>query len=135
MGMQEALPHILMVEDNLALCQGWSELLELLGYRISCCQQAQDALRLLEGDAAFDLVFSDYYLPDMNGVDFIRQARHLRPALPAVVLTGSRENFIENAVETLGDASILYKPLNIEALEAEILRLCGSAPDEPSTQG
>lgn len=114
---------ILLVEDDLDLCQGWGEIFELLGYEHVAHQRG---LRALEDEAAIassDLIVTDYYLPDINGADLIKRLRERRPDLPAILLTGSRELSVVKAVEQIGDCELLHKPLNIDDLEKKIERM------------
>ena len=88
--MSSAPLRILLVEDN----PGDARLLREMfhserpgSYRITHLTRLTDALRNLTlGDV--DIVLLDPGLPDANGLDSVRQVRHIAPDVPLVVLTG-----------------------------------------------
>jgi CheY-like chemotaxis protein len=116
--------RILMVEDDVRLCTGWAEVFEVLGYDLRCYQRSLEALLDVESIQRCDLVITDYYLPDLNGVHLIERMRAFRPGLPAILLTGSREIGVMRAIKQLPHCVVLHKPVNIDELEHRILELC-----------
>lgn len=119
--------RILLIEDDLDLCQGWSDIFDLLGYEYFTHQNGRKALADEKAISRCNLVISDYYLPDLNGVELIRRLRAIRPELKAIVLTGSREPAVVSDVQQCRDCELLYKPLNIETLENAIAKILGLA--------
>lgn len=113
-----------MVEDDADLCSGWEDLFNLLGYRVDCFNRSLDALGEPDAIRDCDLLITDYYLPDLNGVELIRRCRALRPSLPAILLTGSKEDTVMSAARHLDDCRVLHKPVNIEDLDRQIRVLC-----------
>jgi DNA-binding NtrC family response regulator len=93
-------------------------LLELRGYKVRTYLRALDLLDEIDGIRADDTVVTDYYLPDMNGVDLLKRIRFERPRVRALLLTGSREiGVVKSARAALSDCTVLYKPVDLEALE------------------
>ncbi len=117
---------ILLIEDDLHLCRGWVEVLELLGHEVEYSQRAEAVLQNRERLNHADLVISDYYLPDLNGVELIQKIRDLRPEIPVILLTGSREQMIQEAVTALNQCLLLHKPIGIDDLEQGIWKLCAA---------
>lgn len=114
---------VLLVEDDLDLREGWTDVFDLLGHELHAFQGAYDALVELQvGDA--DVLITDYYLPDLNGLDLARRVREENATLPIVVLTGSREPEIMRGVMSVPGAELLYKPVSFDALEGVLQRLC-----------
>lgn len=114
---------VVLVEDDHALARVWKTLFEMLGYRITCFHTSAELLRQQEQLARADVIISDYYLPDMNGVELIREIRNSQPSLPAILLTGSHEKFISEAVQNIPNCHILYKPLDIADVEAKLAEI------------
>jgi FixJ family two-component response regulator len=111
---------IVMIEDDQDLRDGWSDLFEMLGYDCQVFQHGQD---FLEDKTALDrctLLITDYYLPGLNGVELIRKFRELKPEAAALLLTGSRENFIAESLRPIPNSALMHKPLDIEEIEAHI---------------
>ena len=93
-------------------------LLELRGYTVRTYLRALDLLDEVHRVRADDIVVSDYYLPDMNGVELLKRIRFERPRVRAVLLTGSREVGVMKAVRaSISDCTVLYKPVDFQVLE------------------
>lgn len=112
--------RIILVEDDADLAAGWGEVFDLLGFRYSIFQQGQKAVADEPAVQSCDLLITDYYLPDINGVDLVKKLRKLRPDLRAIVLTGSRELSVVDSVRQLGNCHLLHKPVSIDDLEKKI---------------
>lgn len=124
---KKSVPKIFLVEDDAELCQGWADVFDLLGYPFRSHQNGRAALLDEEGIRSSDILITDYHLPDINGVDLVKRARAVHPEMQSIVLTGSRENAVAEAVREAGNCALLHKPIDIDALENEILRLLGQA--------
>lgn len=81
--------EILILDDNEAVASMLGEMLDVLGYRPTCCLDPVEALRIL-GARAFDLILSDVHMPGMEGDEFYRRLLDSRPELArrVVFLTG-----------------------------------------------
>jgi two-component system phosphoglycerate transport system response regulator PgtA len=114
---------ILLVEDDLSLLEGWKDLFDLLGH--SCAPFSRGLAALANRSAILDceLLISDYYLPDLNGVELIKRIRAINPAIRVILLTGSRDRGIAEAVGRIERCQLLHKPINIEDLERAIDQL------------
>ena len=108
---------LILVDDNADFVMSMRMLLELRGYDVKVYLTAHEFLR----DAAHldeaDVLITDYYLPDMNGIEVVKRARARHPGLMAILLTGSREDSVTRAARAIRDCRVEYKPLPYEALE------------------
>jgi CheY-like chemotaxis protein len=116
-------PSVLLVEDDHALARVWKTLFEMLDYNIVCYHMGTELLREWDKVNHYDVIITDYYLPDINGVELIKEVRERTPGLPAIVLTGSQEKFIQDAVREISNCHILYKPLNMSDIEAKLAEI------------
>lgn len=81
--------HILLVDDEKSVREMVTKLLKHLGYEVADFSYAEEALVLLENsDTHFDLIMSDYDMPDMNGIDFLLQFAAKQPGAKAILMTG-----------------------------------------------
>jgi DNA-binding NtrC family response regulator len=114
--------NVVLVEDNPDLVESMRVLLELNGCSVRTFFRARD---LLEWGAlgADHIVVTDYYLPDMNGVELITRLRRRHPGLRAMLVTGSREDLILRSARTLPNCELLFKPVDCEDLCRRIERL------------
>jgi CheY-like chemotaxis protein len=106
-------PHVLILDDEEVHRQTLAEVLTGGGIRVTACDSAHTALEALRRPTRFDLILSDVMMPGMNGLEFARAARALRPEVPLVLVTG-RESGLE-LVEGAG-AFALLKPYSAEGL-------------------
>jgi len=108
---------LVLVEDNADLAASMRLLLELRGYDIDCYLNAQALLQKEATIEDADVVISDYYLPDLNGIELIKRIRAYRPAIKAILLTGSREQSIVDAARAIPGCRVEFKPLDYESLD------------------
>ncbi len=106
--------RILIIEDD----EGVRQLLEDIlteEYDTASAQRGSEALNLLRDDS-FSLMIVDLRLPDINGMDIIRQAKRISPHTVSLVITGYGS--IESAVEAtkLGVYNYLTKPFSRDQL-------------------
>jgi DNA-binding response OmpR family regulator len=124
--MAEKKARIVFVEDDKDLCEGWLDIFEYLDYELKIYQKALPALADIETIGKYDLLITDFYLPDLNGVELLKRLRESLPDMPALILTGSREKGITAEARTIPHCKIVYKPVGIDELEASIKSLLNS---------
>lgn len=75
----------------------------------------------------YNVVFTDLTMPEMNGIDLIKEAKKVNPNLPIVVITGYGS--IDNAVNAMkeGSTDFITKPFSIE----DILKIINRIKAEP----
>lgn len=125
-------PTVMVVEDDEALRESVSELLEDVGYATSCCANGQVALDRLRSSADKPgLILLDLMMPELNGWQF-RDEQLKDPALrqiPVVVMTASRD------VRDVSANEIVYKPLKLDRLLEVIRRHSSQGSAPPATAG
>ncbi len=112
---------ILIVDDDVAIRDGCAQVLLKSGYDIKESENGKDGLEKIE-HYDFDLLLIDLKLPDINGLDLIRQVRERDISVPIVVITGY--GTIQNAVEAmrLGANDFLPKPFEPDELRLVVKR-------------
>ena len=110
--------RVLLVEDEDSVANMVGEMLHELGYDVLRAASAAGALRLLEAERDFLLVFSDMVMPGrMGGMELAREVSRRRPDLPVVLTTG----FSEAAAQAREQGfRLLMKPYRIEALSSAL---------------
>jgi PAS domain S-box-containing protein len=114
--------RILVVEDNPDVGAFATQLLAELGHETRHAANADEALRLIEEEEEFDLVFSDVVMPGMSGIQLGQELRRRRPGL-RVVLTSGYSHVL--AQEGRHGFELLHKPYSVESL-TRILRSAAS---------
>lgn len=79
---------VLLVDDDSLVSMNTANMLIDLGHTALEVLSAAEALELLECGEKFDVVLTDYAMPDMNGLDLANRIRQIMPALPIVLATG-----------------------------------------------
>ena len=110
--------HILVVEDERALCETIVRSLRRLAYSVDFCYDGDKALALL-GVERYDLVLLDLNLPEVSGFQICRAVKQ-RSALPVLVLTSRDQMRDEVHALELGADEYLTKPYRKERLLARI---------------
>ena len=113
---------ILIVEDEPFQREMLSDVLMKEGHRVQEAENGEKALRLL-GAGYFDLILLDLRMPDMNGLEVLREAKRLNPETDAVIITAF--GTIETAVAAMkaGARDYITKPVDLEELFLLIQRI------------
>jgi len=81
--------RVLFVEDDQDQLATIPRVLGKLGYEVTGCATALEALRALdENPYAFDAVLTDFDMPEVNGVEFARRIMAEHPGLPVIMISG-----------------------------------------------
>jgi CheY-like chemotaxis protein len=110
--------RVLIVDDQFEIAQFLAEMLKLVGYETVCETSPQRALHRIEEDI-FDVVISDFKMPEMSGSEFFSAATELRPGLVNrfIFLTGDLSNMeTETKLAALG-VPCLGKPFRLATVE------------------
>src|SRR5271167_3114849 len=108
--------RILVVDDDAAVRWVTVECLREAGYRVAEADGGRAALTLLEREDPCDLVVMDHVMPGLSGQDTVRLARHARPELKVLFLSGHA------AWGEAGGDIWLQKPFKTQALAEAVLR-------------
>jgi PAS domain S-box-containing protein len=79
---------ILAVDDDALVLMNTTALLEDLGHKVIEASSAREALAILEGDDAVDLLITDHAMPQMTGAQLIAEVGQRWPNLPLILATG-----------------------------------------------
>ena len=86
--ISQGMANILLCDDDHDVRRFLSELLKSDGYTVHEASTPEGAFRILEDGAAVDLLIVDYAMPEINGMEIIRQAWRKRPSLRTLLITG-----------------------------------------------
>jgi PAS domain S-box-containing protein len=113
---------ILVVDDNRSIVELLTQLLEQAGAEVGPCLCTEDVLQAIRSDPdAWDLLVTDFDMPDMDGGQLARAARALKPDLPVLLCTGAPGPHLErHRHQPLFDA-IIGKPATPASVTAGAL--------------
>jgi CheY-like chemotaxis protein len=111
---------ILVVDDNLSFLKIMRRLFNKAGHMIVAVDSAEEAEHILRYDEKISLIITDLKMPWLNGLDFCRWVKTLKPDLKIYALSGCVNNFDMNEIENAGFDGVYQKPISKANLE-EIL--------------
>lgn len=116
--------QILVVDDEPLMCRSLSTTIQRLGYEATSVGSGKEALRQLERCPS-RLIFSDMRMPGMDGLEFLRRVKAVRPEALVVVMTAYGS--VETAVQAMkaGATDFLMKPFSMTKVEEILDRMLG----------
>jgi PAS domain S-box-containing protein len=122
---------ILLVEDDELVRRHAESQLGSLGYGVIAAATGPQALEVLRGNAAVDLLFSDVVMRGgMNGPELAQAARRLRPGLPVLFTSGYTEDAILHQGRLGAGVDLLNKPYRRDELAAKLRQVLAGAGDD-----
>jgi len=113
--------HILVVDDEPLVCQTVQMLLQDDGYVVEKAKSGAEALALFE-PGKFDMIFTDYFMPEMKGDQLAAAIKKRSPKQPVVMITAFPEKLTSSDCPLGGIDSFICKPFEVETLRAAIAR-------------
>jgi len=111
--------HLLFVEDDPLIRRALAEGLRAKGHRVREADGVGAAKASLSNET-YDLVVTDWRLPDGSGFDVMADLDAIQPGIPVIVVTGHAS--VELAVEAMRRGAFTYveKPVDTDALDAHV---------------
>src|SRR4029077_9123823 len=115
-----ARPLLLVVDDEPPVLKIVERLATRAGFEVVSCGSGAEAMRTLARRPA-DLAMVDLRMPDVNGLDLLRQIRSSHPGCEVILMTGYAA--VDSAVEAikLGAREYLTKPFDVERLRQVLI--------------
>ena len=128
MQAEESLPHgqgrLLLVDDEPMLVRLGYSVLTQLGYDVTAYTSSVSALAAFQAAPHhFDLVITDYTMPQMTGDALTRALRRLRPDIPIILETGFSHTIDAEQAAALGIDAFLLKPWTVRELARTIAQV------------
>jgi CheY-like chemotaxis protein len=121
----------MIVDDNGLGLAARKSVLEELGYRTTGFSCALEALAQL-ASGEFDLIITDYRMPNMNGIEFIGLARERKPLVPIILLSGFADSLGLDERNTGADAVIQKSANEVTHLLRTVNKLLRRTPRKPA---
>jgi PAS domain S-box-containing protein len=119
--MPRGSERILLVEDNDDMLEVTSAMLTTFGYRVVCARNGTEAIRILESDQEFELLFSDVVMPNgPNGVELAREAKRRKGKIKILLTSGYAGDVLARH-GAADEFPIIHKPFRMPEL-AQCLR-------------
>jgi DNA-binding NtrC family response regulator len=122
-------PHLLFVDDENLLHNLFERLFTRNGFEVTCCSSAIQAIELLKSEK-FDLVVTDFMMPDMDGFSLLGHIRENYPTTRVIMVTAHAN--VQHAVRMMQHGAIDYIPKPFTA--ADLVERVKSSLSKPIEQ-
>jgi len=109
-------------EDQLEMMKG---ILERIGFEAQTTDNPQQALEMIQKQA-FDLVFIDLIMPEIDGTDLCEQIKRIRPETGIYAYSGHAHLYSPDQLERAGFAGTINKPATMHEIEKALGRSMGA---------
>ncbi len=127
------MAHILLVEDSDALRMVMRTYLEADHLRVLEASDGKSALLICEKLPAIDLIITDQNMPELNGMDMLREIRKIPQyaKVPVIFHTTENDKEMKREAEALGVTGWLVKPAGPKNLKVLIHKILSSTSPAP----
>jgi len=109
------MAKILVVDNNLDMCQIISDILKEGGYTVNISYNGEDALRKIKKDH-YDLIVLDYRLGGISGLVVLEKALQIIPSLKIIMISAFGSDSTKAKARELGAFDFIDKPFDIKIL-------------------
>lgn len=120
---------ILLVDDEEMARRPLIVQLNRMGYQegkdLFVAADAPQALEIYRKNPDIHIIVSDFYMPGMDGIDFLLEARNLNPEIPVILMTGNGDDVEARAKEVFGQERFMFlrKPFQFSVLKEAMDKL------------
>jgi CheY-like chemotaxis protein len=116
--------RILIVDDEDMLVELNKQRLCRLGYEVVATTSSMEALAIFRKEPhTFDLVITDYTMPNLTGIDLAVELLKVRATVPIILCTGQSDTISLEKTKQIGIREFLMKPLTIRELAQAVRRV------------
>ena len=101
-------PKILFLDDDYLLIKAVELITRSLNYEFYLCNSVKEA-RLLLRTTDFQVIFSDYHMPECNGVDFLKETSFFSPKAIRILVSASLGDELGSAALKNGQVHNFFK--------------------------
>ena len=117
--MEEAMPRVLVVDDEPNAVELLTEFLTAKGYEVIAASNGEEALRRLQEDRPH-LILLDVRMPRMDGLEVLRRVREIDQAVGVIMVTAVHEEETGRRALQMGAFDYITKPLDLKYLEQSL---------------
>lgn len=129
--MAETLPTVLIVDDERLYCDLLGAILSRSGYEVLIAVSGREGIKLFQQRRPrFTLL--DLRLPDIHGIEVLREIKKIDPQAAVMVLTNWGTDFLESQARQLGVKDFFSKKMTLDTIMASIEGAPAQAVGAPS---
>ena len=123
------MPRILVIDDNDEFKKMTCEILKNEGYEVLSASSGKDGVKLCRGQPV-DLIVTDLLMPDMDGIETIRELRSTSPDSKVIVVSGggtagSGDEYLESVQVMFDIKHTFSKPFDMDQFLQAVKELVG----------
>jgi two-component system, chemotaxis family, chemotaxis protein CheY len=125
---------ILVIEDDARISKVIQTFLVKDGHRVDLANNGDKGIRLFRG-GTYDLVITDIYMPEKDGLEVIRDLRSVNADIPILAVSGGGMSLNFDPLRPacqMGATMVLVKPFGYSELKDALSRLFSSSDAPPS---
>lgn len=103
---------IFIIDDSLTMLMSLKTSLQISGYVVETASDGKQAMDKLMSGLKPDLIITDINMPNMDGIEFIRQARARLRFTPILTLTTEGQQAKRDEARKLGASGWMLKPVS-----------------------
>ncbi len=112
---------IVIVDDETSVLGALKRALRKLPYDIEYFSEPEKALEFIFKGGPIDVIITDYRMPDLDGIAFLKAVNKLNKPSMKIVMSGESDmNILQKAINEVGIFRFLSKPWDIEELKDAI---------------
>ncbi len=112
--------RILVVDDEVVIRELLADILTDEGYSVDSAPNGRAALEIVRSDSGIAVLFTDIMMPEMDGIELIREARKVAPSLVPIVMTGYATLETARAAVKEGAYDYVLKPFNLSEIKMAV---------------
>jgi DNA-binding response OmpR family regulator len=114
--MEKGLMKILVVDDELLICEFLDEFLSQKGYQVITVTDGEEAIKRFEKDKPH-IVLLDIKMPGVSGIEVLHRIKEIDTKTVVIILTAIVDPDIVQNIQKMGVNDYLVKPIDLECLE------------------
>ncbi|MCL2276800.1 MAG: response regulator [Treponema sp.] len=122
---RESMPYgsVLIVDDVDTNIYAVSGLMNLYNLKVDTAKSGPEAIQKIKEGAVYDVIFMDHMMPEMDGMEAVKQIRGLNYKAPIVALTGNTDGRLADVFLLNGFDDIISKPIDTCLLDYVLNKL------------
>ncbi len=119
------MARILIIDDDESITSLLRTVFEREGHEVTTAANGREGVRLYQARPA-DLVVSDILMPEMDGLEALKELRQISPGLKLIAVSGGGQRLkmdVLRVAQLLGASATFEKPYRIDALLASVRKL------------
>jgi DNA-binding NtrC family response regulator len=117
------MSHLLLIDDDRLLLTALPAVFHdsPCVITVDTASSAEQALRLIEA-TEYDAIVSDFSMPGLNGIEFLKECKAVRPDIPIILLTGYGTLELEEKAFHEGAYALIQKPVDPDVFLSVVTR-------------